>query len=970
MELLCDVSNLDHYVDRYPRVCDDYGEKTLLLFRVGNGKLHGYVSHLMNTHVEEAAEIVGWTLRDHKVIVPEKAIEKALPQLRKHNFTVVVCRPGDNTPFDHVWTPLQSAADEDKDDCTEAGSPVLLCAWMETVRTTVLLGVASVHLHTGHTVLMQLEQDNACTAVTKHRLWDEWATFVAQEQPTTVLFLHSYRCPWFQELREQPLPSYTQVHVWCVNDPDREESTPIRLRMQRCEKQTYQRECLHTYFGTSNVSVLQHIHDRHVAVQALCFLLDYIKRCSPVATTLTLQDPQVSDGPHSVRLANHALRQLHMDTVISLLLTPCQSPMGKRQFRNELLHPTHDVTVLQRRYNCLDNWMHDRRIGVLPARSVMQWDCHRFERRLCARESTPVDMQRMYRVAHEARACYARLHPTTHHVACAWSDLDTHAQTWMQTLRNEVHNLFDTTTAEDKDKEDGEESHSHLLLRFTTTDSTTGHSWLTSLPDPPNSYREAHQRLWIWLQWLSSTFLHEPDATRVFSWHATEKQIRMSDTQYQYLVSRLPTQHTKVVVHAGLNVVCTIGVHTVQCKPVTKQTVVLLHTYGSELGELCAEQQRHWTTTLQHQVDNHVFPAWIRAITSWRYVVGFLSDMDVLCAKATLVDRYALCLPTLSEPTTGNRIQVTGLRHMMADQWCTRELYVTNDLTFTHDTPGMLLFGINAVGKSTLMRAVGIAVWLAQAGMYVPASTFAYVPVHALYTRIWSPDDMARGLSTFVVEMMELRELLTHGNTHSLVLGDEVCSGTEHDSAIAIMSATLRTLCERSCVYLFATHLHTLVPVNQDEPWWPRVQVYHLAVRYNVTTRQLTYERRLQPGPGSQRYGILVVQALDFPPAFVHSLSFVDKDNILDTRPSRYHSSKLTGGFCEHCHIRLSTEIHHIRPQHTATTHGHIVEPGLYGSIHHPSNLKSLCERCHAAIHNNTHPGNKKRKTEKDESMV
>ena len=114
-----------------------------------------------------------------------------------------------------------------------------------------------------------------------------------------------------------------------------------------------------------------------------------------------------------------------------------------------------------------------------------------------------------------------------------------------------------------------------------------------------------------------------------------------------------------------------------------------------------------------------------------------------------------------------------------------------------------LLHGTNAVGKSSLIRSIGISVILAQAGCFVPCTTFRYKAYHTVCTRILGNDDIFKGLSTFAVEMSELRTILRSADQYTLVLGDEVCSGTETSSAVSICAAGPLPCCMRGRRLLF-----------------------------------------------------------------------------------------------------------------------------------------------------------------------
>lgn len=112
------------------------------------------------------------------------------------------------------------------------------------------------------------------------------------------------------------------------------------------------------------------------------------------------------------------------------------------------------------------------------------------------------------------------------------------------------------------------------------------------------------------------------------------------------------------------------------------------------------------------------------------------------------------------------------------------------------------------------MKAVGLAVVMAQAGLYVAAEAMELVPYKRLMTRIVGRDNMIRGQSSFAVEMNELKVILDGVDERALVLGDELCSGTEHESARAIVAASLREMCDVGASVVLATHLHGLKEVD------------------------------------------------------------------------------------------------------------------------------------------------------------
>jgi DNA mismatch repair protein MutS len=338
----------------------------------------------------------------------------------------------------------------------------------------------------------------------------------------------------------------------------------------------------------------------------------------------------------------------------------------------------------------------------------------------------------------------------------------------------------------------------------------------------------------------------------------------------------------------------------------------------------------------------------------------FLAEVDAAVSFAQIAAAHGYTRPIL-DATAEKEAYVTyeGLRHPIIERRSNqRTPYVPHSLSLGQEAhTGILLYGMNASGKSSLMKAVGIGIIMAQAGLFVPATVMRFAPFHHVFTRIHGNDNIFRGLSSYTVEMTELRAIFEHSTASSLVLGDELCAGTETDSATAIVASSIEHLCQQQTKFVIATHLHELCT-------YPEFKDMHgLAIRHLVVKEEggrLTYERTLSEGSGPATYGLLVARALGLPPsimaraeAYHSAFSTLDKkvqaQPCLETvlaRPSRYNRSV----FKDQCALCASTDnliTHHIVPQSLADEHGRI------GSMHKntASNLVVICNACHEKEH-------------------
>ena len=134
-----------------------------------------------------------------------------------------------------------------------------------------------------------------------------------------------------------------------------------------------------------------------------------------------------------------------------------------------------------------------------------------------------------------------------------------------------------------------------------------------------------------------------------------------------------------------------------------------------------------------------------------------------------------------------------------------------------NDVNGVLLYGINSSGKSSLMKSIGCATLMAQSGFFVSATSFRFSIFDSLFTRIVSKDNLAKGLSTFAVEMLELKNIFNRATSKSLILGDEISHSTETSSGVSIVASAILKLSKLQSIFIFATHLHQLPELEEIE---------------------------------------------------------------------------------------------------------------------------------------------------------
>jgi len=718
--------------------------------------------------------------------------------------------------------------------------------------------------------------------------FDELERFISITNPSEVIFISN-----IDEIDK--MIHYTGIQCDLIHRIlITKEDTVIMKRIRNCEKQTYQKEII-TFDST----------EYPIATQAYCYLYDFVRQHNPHLIH-SLSEPEW-EHPNRLVLANHTLKQLNLIddgavkpnkySCISSMLNECSTPMGKRAFLHLLLNPIYDPVLLQREYDITEHVM--GKTILLTVKDLSKW-----ERKLYLKKTTissfvtlGIDLEMVHnQKVDDTTFTYLRHFDANIDKVFSYSD----------EILQFIHAHFDLTTETIRDGVDEEYDRQRNQLNEAEMN-------LKKIQDRYNQLLEQKEK-------------KKADYVKI---HETEKNhIGLISTK------RRASLLTKMVdltleVQSGTNV----------------------YLINPEIQSLCKT-----ITTLRMSIEKEkerVFWTIVEKMETYQSkldtIIVFVTRLDLIYTRANLAKKYKYCKPVLVEASK-SFVDAKQLRHALIEQIQTSELYVTNDMKLGQGTDGILLYGTNAVGKTSFIRALGIAVILAQSGMYVPCSSFHYKPYQSLFTRIIGNDNLFKGLSTFAVEMSELRTILKCANENSLILGDELCSGTETQSAISIFVAGIQHFHCKKSSFLFATHLHEIV--DYDELQLDTLSMKHMAVVYDKASGVLVYDRKLKDGPGDSMYGLEVCKSLALPSEFISTAYAIRQkykpDSILSLKTSRYNAKKIVGA-CEQCG-KPGKEIHHLQYQEDAED-GFITTVDSVFPKNHVANLMSLCEKCHDKIH-------------------
>ena len=243
-----------------------------------------------------------------------------------------------------------------------------------------------------------------------------------------------------------------------------------------------------------------------------------------------------------------------------------------------------------------------------------------------------------------------------------------------------------------------------------------------------------------------------------------------------------------------------------------------------------------------------------------------MATLDALAALAELAAQHGWTRPRFVKDIA--TLRVAGGRHPVVEQALRAadgEAFIANDCTLHSDDRLWLLTGPNMAGKSTFLRQNALLVVLAQMGSFVPAQALELSPVDRLFCRVGASDDLARGRSTFMVEMIETAAILNQGTQHSFVILDEIGRGTSTFDGLSIAWATVEHLVTRlGCRCLFATHYHELTALADQIN---AVSCHRMAIK--EWEDSIVFLHQVVTGASDRSYGIQVAKLAGLPNAVV-----------------------------------------------------------------------------------------------------
>jgi len=706
-------------------------------------------------------------------------------------------------------------------------------------------------------------------------------------------------------------------------------------------KPSYQNEVLKKIFpNTGFLTPVEYLGiEREIEmIYSYLFMVQFIHE-HKFDTIRELPKPEIKEVTHNLLLSHNCIYQLYLvpnrdiktgknDSLLSIV-NNCKTPIGRRICKDRLLYPIIDSKKLQDRYEMIrlflkkdgNNYYYQ---NIIPYLTKI-FDIEKLHRRMYLQMLTPyefytlhisymyinkiVEQLKIYDISHEFNSKYDKFtdYQNTYLNTFEMKELEKYSLTNMNT------SIFKRDKYPEIDK-----------LQDT-------------IEDCDSKIKQICEKLGFYIDRKKSN---------VVKYECNDKY------GYHIYITETRSKNLKKAINNLSNTSINMNFFMLELKDIQMfkrgSNVHLEFDYLTELCDKLLLSQRKLQS-----LNKNLYLEFIDLLTKdysflLSDIVDYVGFVDLNCNLGKLSIENCYCFPEIIH-SDKSFIEAEQIRHPIVEKIQTELEYIPNDIKLSED--GILLFGTNACGKSTLMKSVGLSLIMAQAGFPVSCKSFKFSPYTQIFTRILNNDNIFKRQSSFAVEMSELRGILKRSNSKSLILGDEICSGTETVSALSIVSAGLKKLSDISCSFIFTSHLHQLMEIQLVQNI-SNLQVKHLKIHYDKQTNQLIYDRKLEDGSGPAIYGLEVCDAMDLGSEFVSLARSVqieitnDNKNIINTKKSNYNTD-IKMDLCAICKDK-SEHTHHINEQQYADSNNIINH--YHKNIQH--NLVALCEKCHYKVHN------------------
>jgi DNA mismatch repair protein MutS len=980
-------------IKEYLKLTDElkqqYGEKSLVLMQVGSffecyailqkdGTYYG-------SEIKNFAQINDMVISRKNVCVDGKNVvmagfglpqlEKYIKRLQEHGYTIAVYTqdlPSKNTTrsLSCIYSPGTFFSQESQEISNN-----ITCIWIHYSQSNnitneiITIGVSNIDIYTGKTCLYEFTNEYHNSPST----YDNLEKFISVYKPKETIIISNLNNEIIDLIINFINLNSIQIHKISLENCDK--NNILYKQAINCELQKYQSEIFNRFFK-NNSNFIEDYYYTCIASQSFCFLLDYVYKHNPNLLE-NIDIPIKENHENKLILANHSLKQLNIISdqryqgklgCVQDFLNNCVTIMGKREFNYNLLNPITDCNILNKSYYITEHIIKNNNWEDLRKLLLNVRDIEKIKRKISMNKLSPKDISILYNNIDILKQCYKKIKKDKILLEFISEKISSDFENMCKNQEIFIKNNFNINKIAYIDEISHDKLNNLSLDNLCFINKNIDSNLDKKIKNCLDS-REKLEKIRKYFSDCIQEFEKNNNKTNDFvKIHETPKSDPIligTKRRISILKNHIDKSKERNIIltfvskYTNVEETFTIDLNSIDIKA---------HGGNQSNSIIISHEINNLTNIIQNTKDlliNEVIKVYQNIINDFRKIslnnnnkneflyidnlINLTKECDILQCKAYLATKYNYCKPEIIE-NKSSFVKVEKIRHCLIEHLNSQELYVTNDLDLGITQNGILLYGTNAVGKTSIIKAIGISIIMAQAGLFVPCSSFQYKPYNYIFTRILGNDNIFKGLSTFAVEMSELRTILKFSDKNSLILGDELCSGTESLSALSIFTAGLEKLHNIGASFIFATHFHEITNYSEIQ-CLENLKTYHMSVIYNSQEKKLIYDRKLKNGPGENMYGLEVCKSLNLPFDFLeraHNLRLKYSNNlsILDQKTSKYNKDKIKN-LCEICNNNKGTEIHHLQYQKNAINKYINSE----FNVNHKANLINICENCHNKIH-------------------
>ena len=932
---------INEYIEYMKKYKEQYGDKCIVLLQVGSFyEMYTICENNNNDNdIYKIADICGIQTTKKNKSIPEislnnpvmagfpiHSVSKFTQILLNNNYTIVIIQQeqemGENKNRKRNVAEILSPGSNI--NITDKRSNYMMVIIYEIINNYVIAGISGIDLSTGKTFIYEV----GSTKDDPELATDEVFRMISTYNPIELIILGDK----IEEKEKKKILKNLNinnilVHYKWGDCKYIEFFKNIVNQTQILEKAFFMKK------GLISIIELLNMEKLTISREGFCCLLQFAYEHN-ADIIKELQIPEILENNNNMTIEFNSAVQLNIlglyqnDKPLIDVLNRCVTAFGSRYYKEKLLAPMINIKNINKSYDDIDKLLNNNNYLKIRKSLANINDLERFKRKVLLNKVAPQDWINFNESMEACIEIYNILEDYDKDV-CILSTVNRIINTYKDILDMEnasKYNLADKNNLGNIFKEGIYEDIDNIV----------------------KNSKDAYKNIEIFCEEINKIGIND----------STLCKIDYNDKDREYYIN-ITKKRYEVALKNNKNVMSKfnkkpISASSSNYKITNKDTEKLsknISAYNDEISELVLKYYNEFVKMFIEKNNDDI-----------DILIKYLVRTDIAANNAKNAFDYRYKRPIISFNEQGecdereeqeresSFINMKNMRHPLIERIQDELEYVGNDVKINKE--GILLYGINASGKSSFMKAVGLNIIMAQSGMFVAAEKMVYYPYKRIFTRISGMDNIYKGMSSFTVEMTELRNILQRCNKYSLVIGDEICCGTESISGIAIVSAGIDTLINKGVSFIFATHLHELTEMSCIKEHINNNKLYVKHIKINIgKNNEIIYNRKIQDGQGSNMYGLEVCKSLDMPLDFLKKAEIfrkeftnLDKD-LIKTKKSNYNKKKSVDK-CEICD-EVAVETHHIKYQETADDNGFI------GSSHKNSkhNLASLCKECHNKEH-------------------